>query len=66
MWKCHKENPSTATLNKEKCLFSIVENRKVKQVLSRGNGTSVGVGGGEYKERVHKGEYGANTVFTCM
>jgi hypothetical protein len=41
-----------AILNKQKYLFSKMENRKVKQVLSDG---LVPVGGGGYKERVWGG-----------
>jgi hypothetical protein len=36
-------------LNKQKCLFSKTDKRKVKQVLS---GRLVAVGGGGHKERV--------------
>jgi hypothetical protein len=35
-WKCHNETPCIAILNKQKCLFSKAEDKKVKQVLSWG------------------------------
>jgi hypothetical protein len=33
-WKCHNETSCIAIFNKQKCLFSKMENKKVKQVLS--------------------------------
>jgi hypothetical protein len=36
IWKYHKETPYIAILNKQKCFFSKMENRKVKQVLFGG------------------------------
>jgi hypothetical protein len=43
-WKCHKETPCIAILNKPKChffsSFTKSENRRVEQVLSGGVGTS--------------------------
>jgi hypothetical protein len=47
--------PCIAILFKQKCLFSKMENRQVKQVLCRGLGTS---GRGGHKERVKEGECG--------
>jgi hypothetical protein len=35
IWKCHGETPYIAISNKQKCLFSKLKDRKVKQVLSR-------------------------------
>jgi hypothetical protein len=35
-WKCHNETSCIANLNKQKCLFSKMENRIAKQILSRG------------------------------
>jgi hypothetical protein len=49
MWKCHNKTPFIDILNKQKCLFSKTENRKVKQVLSGG---WYQCEGGGYKERV--------------
>jgi hypothetical protein len=40
-----------------------MENRKVKQVLS--GGWYQWEGGG-YKERVQEGEYGGNSMYSCM
>jgi hypothetical protein len=56
--KCHSEIPCRAILNKQKCLFSKTENRKVKQVLS-GNWYEC-VGG--YNEMVKKAECSKNIL----
>jgi hypothetical protein len=61
-WKCHKETPCVATLNKQKCLFSKLEDRKVKQVLSGG---VVPVGGGGHKERMEEGDCGEKSMYSC-
>jgi hypothetical protein len=50
--KCYSETPCIAILNKQKCLFSKVEDWKVKLVLS--GGWYQWEGGG-YKERVNEG-----------
>jgi hypothetical protein len=50
-------------LNKQKCLFSEMEDRKVKQVLSCGQYQWEG---GGYKERVKEGEYVENIIYSCM
>jgi hypothetical protein len=49
-----QETPSVAILNKQKCLFSKTEDRKVNQVLTGGWHS----GRGGYKERVKEGEHG--------
>jgi hypothetical protein len=59
-----QRNPLYSYL-KQKCFFSKTENRKVNQVLF-GVGTSVGAGGGRYKESVREGEWGENTMYSCM
>jgi hypothetical protein len=43
--------------------FSKMENRKVKQFLSRG---WYPWEGGDYKERVQEGECGRKTMYSCM
>jgi hypothetical protein len=61
IWNCHNETPCTAILNKQKCLFSKMEDGKVKQVHPicgfiqwEGRG---------YKDRVQKSEYGGNIMY---
>jgi hypothetical protein len=34
--ECHNETPCAATINKQKCLSSKSEDRKIKQALSGG------------------------------
>jgi hypothetical protein len=43
-WKDHNEILFIDILNKQKCLFSKIEDRKIKQELSRGLYLCVGVG----------------------
>jgi hypothetical protein len=65
-WKCHKETPCVAILNKQIYHFfssTKLENKRVEQVLSRG---WYQWEGGESGKRVRESEYGANTVYTCM
>jgi hypothetical protein len=54
--------PCIAILNKQKCLFSKMGDKKVKQDLS-GGWYQWGV---EYKERVKEGQYGENIMCLCM
>jgi hypothetical protein len=40
-WKCHKETPCVAILNKQKFIFlNKINNRKAKHALSGGSGTA--------------------------
>jgi hypothetical protein len=42
-WKCHKETPCIAILNKQKChffSFTKLKNRRAEQVLPQGVGSS--------------------------
>jgi hypothetical protein len=64
-WKCHKETPYIAILNKNVFfyIYTKSENWKVEQVLwGEGGGTS----GGGRRKKAWEGEYSANTVYTCM
>jgi hypothetical protein len=69
VWKCHKETPRVAIVNKQKCHFFFLsfaksENRRVEQVLPGGRLGGwyqwEGRGGGE---RVWDGEHNGNTVY---
>jgi hypothetical protein len=60
-----KETPCVAILNKQKCHFSFFY--KVREQKGRTGlvwWKLVPVGGG--REKVWKGAYGANTVYTCV
>jgi hypothetical protein len=54
LWKCHNQTPHLAILNKQKCLFSKTEKRKVKQVMS-------GVDTSGWGEDIRKGCKWVNT-----
>jgi hypothetical protein len=57
--KCPEENPCRAILNKQKYLFSKMENIRVKQVLSGGWYQWEGRG---YKERAEEVECSGNIL----
>jgi hypothetical protein len=57
----YNESPRIAILNKQKCLFSKMKDRKVKQVLS---GCWFQWEGRGYKKRVKEGKYGGNIVYS--
>jgi hypothetical protein len=50
-------------LNTQKCLFSKMKDRKVKQVLSEG---WCQCWWGGYKKRVKKAECSGNIIYSCM
>jgi hypothetical protein len=54
-----QRNSCIAVLNKQKCLFSKMENRKIKQFLS--GGWHQWRQGRKIKEKGVGGEYGGNT-----
>jgi hypothetical protein len=57
VWKCHKETPHIAIINKQKCPFSKTENRKEE----------VGTSGRRiYKKRVMEAEFSGNFMYSCM
>jgi hypothetical protein len=59
--KCHNETPCIATINKQKCLFSLkMKDRKVKKKKDLFGGWYQS-GWGGYKERMKEGECGGNT-----
>jgi hypothetical protein len=58
--KCHNETLCINILSGQKCLFSEMEGRKEKQVLTGG---LVPLGGG--KERVWEIEYDGNSMYSC-
>jgi hypothetical protein len=61
IWKCENETLFIPILNKN-AFFSAMENRKVKEIPSEGWYHWEGI---EYKQRVLKGEYGRNTMYSC-
>jgi hypothetical protein len=61
-WKCHNETPCVAILNKQKCHFSKMKEKKVKQVLSW---DWYQWEEGEHKKCV-EGEYGGDIIYSCM
>jgi hypothetical protein len=71
-WKCHKATPCVANLNKQKCHFSSSFLMQNWRTGGQNKFCLAGVGGGWYQwewgggGKMMKGEYSANTVYTCM
>jgi hypothetical protein len=66
MWKCHKDNSCIAILNKQEYHFFFYKTGEQESGSCTVWGGWYQWEGRGYGERVWEGEYGANTVYTCM